>query len=369
MNINGLYRLLTRSPLRQVGTWAISLALAATLLVGPRPSPAQAPPPLQIDVVGGLAGVSQYERLEQPFWSSRVPEITGGRVQAQIVPFDRSGVRGQEMLQLLRLGVVSFGNVLLGLAAGDEPELNAVDLPLLSPDIGALRQVVSLWRPRLEAVLRERFGIHLLAVYTYSPQVVFCREPFTGLADLTGRRIRTSSVGQSELVTALGGTPVVIPFSEIVPAVRSGVVACAITGAKSGNSLGLHEVTTHVSRLGISWGVSVFAANQDAWDALPTEVQEQLQRGLAELEREIWKDADREIRDGLDCNAGRQGCTTGRLGRMTIVEERRQDDAWRLRLLASSVVPNWVRRCGEECAATWNRYMAPALGVSATVTP
>jgi TRAP-type C4-dicarboxylate transport system substrate-binding protein len=343
------------------------MALSAVTLAAPLPAAAQASAPVQIDVVGGLAGVSQYERLEQPFWSSRVPEITGGRVQAQIVPFDRSGVRGQEMLQLLRLGVVSFGNVLLGLAATDEPELNVVDLPLLSPDIAALARAVALWRPRLEAVLQDRFGIRLLAVYTYPSQVVFCREPFNGLSNLAGRRVRTSSVGQSELVTALGATPVVIPFSEIVSSVRTGVVACAITGAKSGNAIGLHEVTTHVSNLGISWGVSVFAANQDAWDALPTEVQQQLQQGLAELERRVWEDADRETREGLACNAGQAGCTTGRLGRMSIVEERRQDNAWRLRLLADSVVPNWVRRCGQECAATWNRYMAPALGIAAKV--
>lgn len=355
--------------LGKAGTWAASLGLAAALLAGACPSAAQPASPIQIDVVGGLAGVSQFERLERPFWSNRVPEITGGQAQAQIVPFDRSGIRGQEMLQLLRLGVVSFGNVLLGLAAADEPELNAIDLPLLSPDIAALRRVVSLWRPRLEVVLQERFGLKLLAVYTYPPQVVFCREPFTGLADLAGRRVRTSSVGQSELVTALGGTPVVIPFSEIVPAVRNGTVTCAITGAKSGNALGLHEVTTHVSRLGISWGVSVFVANQDAWDALPPGVQDQLQRGLSNLEQEVWADADREIRDGLDCNTGRPNCSTGRLGRMTAVEERRQDDAWRMRLLASSVVPSWVRRCGEECAIAWNRYMAPDLGLTAPVGP
>jgi TRAP-type C4-dicarboxylate transport system substrate-binding protein len=354
---------------RRASHQASAIAFAA-LLAAAAASPVVAEPaPIQLDVVGGLAGVSQYERFEEPFWAKRVPEITGGRVQARIVPFDRSGVRGQEVLHLLRLGVVPFGNILLGLAAADDPELNAVDLPLLSPDIAALHHAVALWRPRLDAILQERFGLRLLAVYTYPAQVVFCREPFTGLSDLAGRRVRTSSVGQSELVTALGGTPVVIPFSEIVSAVRTGVVACAITGAKSGNAIGLHEVATHISRLGISWGVSVFAANQAAWEALPEPVQRQLEQGLADLQRQIWEDAERETQDGLDCNTGRLGCTTGRPGRMTIVEERRQDDAWRMRLLADAVVPNWVQRCGRDCATAWNRFMTPQLGVAAQATP
>ena len=329
------------------------------------PQVGQADSRVELDVVGGLAGVQQYDAHEAPFWTRRVPEITAGQVHAQIVPFDRSGIRGQEMLQLLRLGVVSFGNVLLGLAAANEPELNAIDLPLLSPDMPALRRTVALWRPRLETLLQERYGLVLLAAYTYPPQVVFCREAFGGLFDLAGRRIRTSSVGQSELVTALGGIPVVIPFAEIVGAMRTGVVDCAITGARSGNSIGLHEVSTHISRLGVSWGVSVFVANQAAWDSLPAEQQAELRQGLAVLQNEIWEAADKERQDGFDCNAGRPTCVSGRPGRMTIVEESWQDDALRIKLLNDVVLPNWVRRCGGDCAAEWNRLMAPALGIQA----
>ncbi|TDH61003.1 hypothetical protein E2C06_19345, partial [Dankookia rubra] len=157
---------------------AVFAACAALMLASGGSRPVRADPLYQIDVVGGLAGVQQYDAHEAPFWARRVPQITEGQVQVQIVPFDRSGIRGQEMLQLLRLGVVSFGNVLLGLAAADEPELNAIDLPLLSPDMPALRHTVALWRPRLEALLRERYGLVLLAAYTYPPQVVFCRKAF-----------------------------------------------------------------------------------------------------------------------------------------------------------------------------------------------
>jgi TRAP-type C4-dicarboxylate transport system substrate-binding protein len=326
-------------------------------------APLSAPAPIQIKVLGGLAGVSQYERYEALFWTKRVPELTQGRLRAEIAPFDRSGIRGQEMLQLMRLGVVPFGWVLLGLAAADEPELNAADLPVLNPDLAALRRTVELWRPRLAQVLAERYGIELLAVYTYPAQVVFCRQPFSGLADLAGRKVRTSSVGQSELVQALGGTPVVTPFAEVVQAIRGGIVECAITGTLSGNAIGLQEVTTHVSRLAISWGVSVFGANQTAWVALPEEVRAELRKGLAELQEEIWTAAARETEDGLACNAGLPSCVEGRRGRMVVVEERWQDEARRLQLLRESVLPNWVQRCGNECATAWNHYLAPTLGL------
>lgn len=320
-------------------------------------------PVIRLKVAGGLADVTQYVLHEEPFWTRRVPEITGGRVRAEIAPFDRSGIRAQEALQLVRLGVIPFGDVLLGMAAGDDPELNAVDLPILNSDIAALRRTVELWRPRLESLLRERYEVELLAVYTYPPQVMFCRQPFSGLTDLAGRRVRTSSVGQAELVSGLGGIPIMIPFASITSSVRDGVVDCAITGALSGNAIGLHEVTSYISPLPINWGVSVFVANQAAWSALPEAIRDALRKGLRELEAEIWQAADRETEEGLACNAGRPGCAAGRPGRMIVVEERWQDEARRLQLVRAIVLPSWVRRCGTDCAEAWNRVAAPAFGL------
>lgn len=342
----------------------LGLLLAASL-----PAAAQGPaplhPPIQIRVVGGLATLSQYVRYEAPFWTERLAGLTNGRVRAEIAPFDRSGIRGQEMLQLMRLGVVPFGTVLLALAAADEPEFNGIDLPMLNPDIATLRQTVSLWRPRLEALLRERYGIRMLAIYTYPSQVVFCQRAFSGLGDLAGRRVRVSSVGQGELIDALGATPVVIPFAEIVQAVRDDVVQCAITGTLSGNAIGLHQVTTHVSRVAISWGVSIFGANERAWAALPQDVRTAIQGGLDTLQDDIWRGAEQETEDGLRCNAGRPDCAAGAKGRMMIVEDRPQDRARRQQLLTDFVLPAWVERCGASCAETWNAIMAPARGILA----
>lgn len=360
-------------PHRSPAGWLRALALAAALSCPPAvaqpagaPAPNGAPEsPVRIKVVGGLADLSQYIRHEVPFWTRTVPEMTGGGLVAEIAPFDRSGIRGQEMLQLMRLGVVPFGNALLGIAAADEPELNAIDLPVLNPDLATLRRTTGLWRPRLQELLRERYGIELLAIYTYPAQVMFCRRPFSGLGDLAGRRIRTSSVGQSELVTGIGATPVVTAFAELVPAVREGVVECAITGTLSGNAIGLHEVTSHVSRFAISWGVSIFGANSGAWASLPEPIRDRLRAGIEQLQEEIWQAAERETEEGLACNTGRADCVTGRRGRMTLVEERWQDEAQRLQMLRDVVLPAWVLRCGPDCSTAWNDFLAPSVGIRA----
>lgn len=343
---------------------ALCLTLAGGWLYAARPAAADQEA-IRIRVVGGLADVSQYVRYEEPFWRRRITELTNGRVAAEIAPFDRSGIRGQEMLQLMRLGVVPFGTALLAIVATEEPEFNAVDLPALSPDMRTLRQTVNAFRPHLRQVLEDRYQIQLIGVYTYPAQVVFCTRPFSGLGDLAGRRIRTSSVGQSEMIQALGATPVVTPFAEIVSAIRAGVVECAITGTLSGNAIGLHEVTSHVHAMAITWGISIFGANQAAWMALPEEVRETITTGIAALEEEIWAGADRETGEGLACNAGLPSCSTGRRGQMHIVPVSAADDERRRKLLTDVVLPRWVDRCGFECVNAWNEYLAPVLGIQA----
>lgn len=345
------------------------LGLGAALMAGlpafAQSSPAASQDPIRIKVVGGLADVSQYVRYEEPFWRRRITELTNGRIVAEVAPFDRSGIRGQEMLQLMRLGVVPFGTALLAVVATEEPEFNAVDLPALSPDMRSLRQTVAAYRPHLEQVLRERYQIELLGVYTYPAQVVFCARPFAGLADLAGRRIRASSVGQSELLQALGATPVVTSFAEMVPAMRAGVVECAITGTLSGNTVGLHEVTSHVHAMALAWGISVFGANQTAFAALPADLQTAIREGVAELEQEIWTAADLETGEGLACNSGQPSCGTGRRGQMVVVPVSAADNERRRRLITEVVLPRWVNRCGPDCVDAWNEHLAPVLRIQA----
>ncbi len=335
---------------------------------------AQAPTPeggIHLRVVGGLASLSQYVRFEQPFWENRIQEISGGRITAEIAPFDRSGLRAPEILPLMRLGVVGFGNALLGAASGDEPEFNIVDLPALNPDFATLRRNTELLRPYLRAVLAERHNVELLGVYTLPAQVLFCVRPFSSLADLAGRKVRTSSVGQSELVEALGGVPVVTAFADIVNAIRTGVVECAITGTLSGYLIGLHEVTNHVHAMAISWGISVFGASRPTWASLPEDVRRTLREAVTRLEDEIWAGAERETGEGMACNAGpaAQGLppcqAPGQPGRMRIVPVAPSDAALRERLLRETVLPRWIGRCGPSCADLWNTYLAEANGFRA----
>lgn len=351
-----------RVPGRWIARALALLTAAATFALSPPPASAQAElPALRLRVLGGLASVKQYTAHERPFWSARLAERSGGRMSAEIAPFDESGVRANEMLQMIRIGVVPFGTLLVSVAANDEPLIGLADLPGLNPTIGTLRRTVATYRPLVERMLRQRHGIQLLAIYTYPAQTIFCAQPFAALDDLRGRRIRTSSALQSTFVEAIGGRPVILPFATVAENLKNGAVDCAVTGTMSGNSIGLPQVTTHLNDLAIQWGLTIFAAHAPTWDAIPPAGRDFLAAELAKLEAEIWAAAETETQAGIDCNTGRAACVDGRPGRMRLVPTSARDREKLSATLQQVVIPKWRSDCGDDCAGPAAREILPIV--------
>lgn len=348
-----------------------STVLATLAMLCPPPLLAQTgnAPVQTLRIVGGLAGLNQYTRNEEPFWSKEVSRLSQGKYAAEIVPFDRAGVPGAELLRLMQLGVVPFGTALLSNVAGQNPDLAAPDLAGLNPDIATLKRNVATFRPYLQQTLRERHGVELLAIYTYPAQMVFCNKPLRNISELAGRAVRVSSPTQSDFVAGLGGRPVLLSFDQMMNTMKTGGTECAITGAMTGNTVGLHEVTTHMHALPVTWGLAVFGANRAAWQALPGDLRALLANEIPKLEANVWAEGERETGEGLACNQGHNSCKTGRKGRMEVAPVTAQDEARRKELLASTVLPRWLKRCNRRCADLWNQTLGPVNAITLTEGP
>ncbi len=361
MNLRGL-------GLRSRRGWArlgVRACAAASLIaaVGAAGAPAAAPP-LHLHIVGGLASLKPFTQHEQPFWENDLPKLSGGRYTAEIVAFDRAGIRAQEALTLVQLGAVPFATVQVSGGVKD-PELGAPDLSGLNPDMASMRRSIAAFRPYLEEVMRKRYGIEVLAIYVYPAQVLFCKTPLAGLKDVAGLRVRTSGPAQADWIEALGGKPVTTAFNDIVPYLNRDEIDCAVTGTMSGNIIGLPDLTTHIYPMAISWGLSMFAANGAAWNALPADLRALLRRELPRVERDVWNEAERDTADGVACNIGAPACVAGRPGHMTMVAISPADERLRREIFAGTVLPRWLQRCGPQCAAIWNRTIAHGAGIEA----
>lgn len=324
---------------------------------------------VRLRVVGGLAGISQYTAHEERFWATDLARLSHGRYSASIVPFNKAGVPGSEMLNLMKLGVIPMGTALLSQVANDNPDLAAPDLAGLSPDMATLRRVVSAYRPTLEAQLRQRFNVQLLAIYVYPAQSIFCRGALQQLSDLRGRRIRISGASQGDFVRALDATPVTTEFTEIVSNINSGSTDCAITGTMSGNLIGLHHSTSHLYSLPINWGLAVFGVNVDAWNAMPADLRTLLTAEVPRLEAAVWREAERETLGGVACNTGNGECRGGTPGRMTWVQASAADQRQLREIFNTRILPRWIERCGEGCAHLWDQTIGAALAARPPAPP
>ena len=318
-------------------------------------------PRVNLHIVGGLAGVHQYTQREEPFWTKELPRLSGGRYGADIVPFDRAGLTGADMLRLVQLGVVPFGTVLLATIAARHPEYLAPDLAGLNPDIATLRRSMAAFRPYLESNLRQQHKVEALAVYIYPAQVLFCKRQLGSLSQVRGRRVRVSSTSQADFIAALGGLPIQVEFAKLMDSMSSGNTECAITGTMSGHTIGLDLVTTHVYTLPITWGVSIFVANRDAWEALPSDLRALLRSELPKLERDIWAESERETAEGLACSTGQPTCKTPTPARLQATTPTEGDLKLREQLVAEQVLGGWARRCGERCRTLWMQTLGPLL--------
>ncbi|HLR77857.1 MAG TPA: TRAP transporter substrate-binding protein [Burkholderiaceae bacterium] len=344
-----------------VSTLAATGLLAGTAAVAY--TPATDLPQTNITVVGGLSNLTAYQNHEQPFWTQKVPELTDGKLTVDIKGFNEMGLKGPEILRLLGQGVLPFATATLSYFASDDPINEAIDLAGLTPSIETAREITDAFLPVYQEYYADD-NIKVLGFSTYPAQVMFCNAEVNGLADLKGKKVRTSSRTQAEFVEAIGGSSVTIPFGEVVPALQNTVVDCAITGSMSGYSAKWYEVSTHLYALPINWNQQVHAVNQAYWDKLDPKVQEFLEANLPIMYNEIWEAAANETQEGYDCNTGSDNCTRDVKGSMKLVEPTDADRKELERITAEIVVPKWAERCSEQCVAAFNDTIGKILDIN-----
>lgn len=350
---------------------AIKLISSAVLLVTMSAgASAQSVPPgpkinIQMVTQPGPA-LPQFTKVDVPLLRERVPQVSNGRVQVTLASWPERNLNGPEIIRLVRSGQVDIGAVPLGTVAGDVPLLDIVDLAGLNPTLAQARLVARAIQQTVNADL-EKTGTLIVAMYPFPAQVFFCREPVTSLADLKGRKVRTFGSSLNDLVTAVGGQPVSVGFPEVYAALERGVVDCAITGTSSGNGARWYEVTRGLYALPVGWAISMYIVNLEWWNKLDPAVRAFVGITMRQVEDAQWKLGEEATEDGIACNTGnRDGCKIGKLVEskpMTVTRAAAGDMETLRATLTATVLPNWVKRCGDRCGAIYTNMVAPITGV------
>ena len=318
-------------------------------------------PETELNVVGSIGVLSMYKDMESPFWTKTIVESSGGAIKANIKPFNELGFKGGELFSLVSNGTVQMAHQVLAYTSGSVPMNEATDLVGVVADVEAVHVAAKAFRETHTAFLAKDHNIKLLGYGTYQSQVIYCREAFTSIADMKGRKVRASGASQQVFIKHLGGSPIGMSFGEVPTAMANGTIDCAITGALSGYLAKWHEPANYISALPINHGVIAHIANMDWWNTVDPAAQVAIETGLSELEEKMFALAKTETADGIACNTG-GACKYGEAADLTLVPITDGDVALRKEAAITAVLPAYKERCGDTCASAWNATIGKAMG-------
>ncbi|TKW65932.1 MAG: TRAP transporter substrate-binding protein [Paracoccus denitrificans] len=337
----------------------LALLASATMLTGPAFAE-------ELAVVGSWSNLPLYQDFETPFWTEKLPELTGGEFTAQLTSFDQMGIAGADVYRMLGDGVFDVGATVADYTVGDAPELEGLDVPLLANTPAEARAMVQAARPMVDEIMRERFGAQVLGIAPYPPQVVFCKGDIGSLSDLAGKKVRGSGRMTTKFLEALGAEGINVAFSEVPGALERAVIDCAVTGAGSGYSAGWWEVSDTLMTLPLGgWDSVVIAMNGDRFDGLSAEQQATLTKAVAEgLEGPAWDAAEGGLAMDIACLTGSGECAAGEAASMTLVEPSEADVTAARDILTTEVLPDWASRAGADWVTRWNDSVGQSVGVT-----
>jgi len=321
--------------------------------------------PTELSIVGGLSNRLTYSEVEQPFWTQSLSERSSGAVTAKIKGFDEMGIKGPELLRLMREGIIEFGVVPLSYYAPETPLFEAIDIAGLATDANSARHAASVFSPVLNHYLESSYQVKLLGISPYVAQYLFCQADIRSLADLRGQTVRTITRTQAELVEALGAKSVTLPFSEVLQALESKAISCAIGGAYTAYTAKWFTQASHLYALAVGWNQELHAVNQKAWEKLEEPVQRFLETNIELLIQDLWTFSDKLTKRGVDCLTGSKECPAMPRGNMKLVTPSAADLATVKRLATQKVLSQWADRCSNTCVSDFNQTIGKSLNITA----
>ncbi|HTH17682.1 MAG TPA: TRAP transporter substrate-binding protein [Magnetospirillum sp.] len=210
-------------------------------------------------------------------------ERTKGRVKVEVYPNsqlykDKEELEALQMgaVQMLAPGVTKFGP--LGIK-----EFEAFDLPFLFDDYDAVRPVTQgpIGRGLLKKM--ESKGLVGLAYWDNGFKLLTSNKPFNKVENFRGQKLRihSSKVVDAQM-RAWGAMPQVMAFSEVYPALQTGVIDGQENPAENILTQKFYEVQKYLTVSNHAYMAYAVVTNKKFWDGLPPDIRAILEGAMDE---------------------------------------------------------------------------------------
>ncbi|HXG03761.1 MAG TPA: TRAP transporter substrate-binding protein DctP [Candidatus Binatia bacterium] len=242
--------------------------------------------------------------------------------------------KAPDVIKAVANNQVQMGDVAVGFAAGDVPEVNVFSLPFLCTSYEGFHRALPEVAPVVDELLLRKVGVRVLVHWTMPPQNLWLNRPVATLDDLKGLKVRTWNPQQVEALRLLQVASVSITSAEVVPALERRVIDGAITSALSANDWKAYDIVKNGYLLNLTMGHQVLMVNEGEFRRLPADLARLLTAKAAEWApryRQMSEDGDRAARESLT----RHG---------VVLREPSATDLTRARALMRPMWDSWAER-------------------------
>ena len=196
---------------------------------------------------------------------------SGGMLKATVYPGGSLGRSPAQQLQLVMDGVIDVSFIVQSYTPGEFPDNSLIELPLLMEDT----REACLVHERLyqRGLLRGYDKVKVIGLGTTSAYTLHLNFSYKTLDDLKGRKLRAATGVQSQIIDALGGTPVGgIAVTQTAESLSRGLIDGTLLGWESMITFRVIPVTTHHVQFPLGFTPLMVAMNRAKYDGLPAKL-------------------------------------------------------------------------------------------------
>lgn len=204
-------------------------------------------------------------------FKSIVEAGTNGSVLVQTFPSGQLG-KDKDALQQVKAGVIEAGIHSVGGFASVYPLIGVLDIPFAFPNISKTYEVFDgPFGQKLAGDIEKKTGLHVLGFGDSGGffHLTNSKRPIHTPADMAGIKIRTMGLDTHKaIITAMGGQPAAISWSEVYTALQTGVADGQMNPIPIIAFAKFQEVQKYLTLSGHIFAPYVWTMNGKFWDSL-----------------------------------------------------------------------------------------------------
>ncbi|RAI01743.1 hypothetical protein DLJ53_10065 [Acuticoccus sediminis] len=225
------------------------------------------------------------------WFTEEVEKRTDGRVAFEMY-LGNSLVKDQDIVAAIGDGLIEMGKIYTVSYPGQMQLINMVNLPFTSPSpyvaINVIHGMMEKY-PEFDAEL-EKLNVMALGIIPTGGTGIVSKEKIETVEDLKGFKVRARGV-QAQAFSAVGATPVSIPWNDVYEALSKGVVSGSTNYIVTTRPIRHNEVTDYYVAAGLGQAIQFELVNRDFWNALPEDIRTILTDTMREAEERYAKRA------------------------------------------------------------------------------